>query len=259
MRRGHGERLSGTAAAGALLSCSQVSWRYLDGDREIALLDGVSFDVMDGETVGLYGASRAGKSTLLRLACGIELPHDGVVSFDGCDVARLSRRRRAGLLRQQIALVTDEAWPPSPRESALDRVAISLGSRGVALRDARRLALAELDLLGVAACAHDPACSLPAAARARVGLARALVHRPRLLLVDEPAPLPSISERERFCARVRELARERGFALLIASEDMETLRGVQTLMSISGGRLICARERAQVVPLPVRRAAGRRP
>ena len=57
-------------------------------------------------------------------------------------------------------------------------------------------------------------------------LARALVREPRLLLVDEPAPMPSLRDRERFCATLREVASERGIALLIASEDMSTLQGV---------------------------------
>jgi putative ABC transport system ATP-binding protein len=237
-----------------------VSWRYTDGPDEIALLNEVCFTLRKGEIAGLYGASRSGKSMLLRLACGIECPQQGEVSFDGRDLARLSRRKRTKLLRDEVALVAAETWPPNPKESALDCVAIALGSRGVALRDARRLALVELDRLGVAACSHDPVIALPTFQRSRVALARALVHRPRMLLVDEPAPLPSISQRERFCALLRELARERGFALLIASEDITALQGVQLLMSISGGRLSFADEGAKVVRLQSRRvASGERP
>jgi ABC-type lipoprotein export system ATPase subunit len=245
----------------ALLSFSEVAVFHQDGPCASPLLRGVCFELEDGERAGLYGAARSGKSSLLRLACGVQLAREGSVRFGGLDVATLSAARRAQLLREQIALLTPEAWMPSPGETALDCVAVALGSSRLSLRQARRRALSALDRVVEAASAQEPASALSLDARARVALARALVREPRLLLVDEPAPLPSIGERERFCALLRELAAQRGIALMVASQDLAMLQGLDTLMSISAGELCSTAPRANVVPLPSRRAAvaGRRP
>jgi ABC-type molybdenum transport system ATPase subunit/photorepair protein PhrA len=121
----------------------------------------------------------------------------------------------------------------------LDHVATGAGSSGVSLRHARRRAMHALAAVDAAALAAEDSGSgaLSAAERAHVMLARAIVREPTLLLVDEPAPLPSLSERERFCALLRSLARERKIALLVASEELSCLQGLGVLASLSGGQL----------------------
>jgi ABC-type molybdenum transport system ATPase subunit/photorepair protein PhrA len=98
--------------------------------------------------------------------------------------------------------------------------------------------------------------SLSPTERARVMLARALVRAPRLLVVDEPAPLPSLLERERFCALLRSVAHERSIALLVASEELSTLQGIAVLASLSAGELCSTEEPGTVVEFPRRRAAA---
>ncbi len=240
-----------------LLSFTNVSKRHPDGARELVVLDGVSFDLEAGVAVGLYGARRSGKTTLLRLAAMIEPPDAGEIRFDGRDVTRLAAGERAKLLRGQIALLSAVGWLPTPEETVLDHVAMSLGSSGLTLREAKRRALGALDDVELgAACAGQSTASLCSVERARVMLARALARRPRLLVVDEPAPMPSVVDRQSFCALLRSLTRERDVALLVASEDMSALQGMQALMSISAGELCCSEERGTVVQLPRRRAAG---
>jgi ABC-type glutathione transport system ATPase component len=106
--------------------------------------------------------------------------------------------------------------------------------------------------------AAERTASLSVEQRAQVMLARALVREPRLLLVDEPAPMPRLTDHERFCATLRRVTRERGIALMIASQDMGTLGGMGTLMSFSaGGELVSTGEqRGRVVELHPHRAAA---
>jgi ABC-type glutathione transport system ATPase component len=255
-------RPASTSIAGVspppLLSFANVSRRLCDGCGEVVVLDGVSFEIQAGVAVGLYGARRSGKSTLLRLAAAIESPDAGTVRFDGRDVTRISAGERARLLRGPVALLSASEWPASPGETVLDHVATSVGSSGLTLREARRRALGALDRVGVAAlCGQELTASLSLRERARVMLARALVREPRLLVVDEPAPMPSPGDREQFCALLRTAAREREIALLVASEDMAALQGLDVLMSISAGELCSTEERGTVVRLPRRRAVGR--
>jgi ABC-type lipoprotein export system ATPase subunit len=240
-----------------LLSFANVGKRFPDGGREITVLDGVSFEVDAGVFVGLYGARRSGKSTLLRLAAGIERPDTGTVRFDGRALDEMTGSERGHLLRRELAFMASGDWRPNPGESVVDHVAMSLGSEGLTVRDARRRALGALERVGVTAtCADEPAGSLSLAERTLVMLARALVHDPRVLLVDEPAVMPSLNDRSRFYVLLRELAGERNMALLVVSEEMGALQGAGVMMSISNGEVCTTEERGTVVSLPRRSAGG---
>jgi lipoprotein-releasing system ATP-binding protein len=242
-----------------LLSFLNASKRYLDGGREIVVLDRVSLDIDAGVWVGLFGARRSGKSTLLRMAAGIALAESGTVCFDGRDMARMTAAERGRLLRGEIAFVASGDWRTNPGESVVDHVATSIGSEGLTMRDARRRALRVLSQVGVSASgAEEPTASLSLYERARVMLARALVREPRLLVLDEPALMPNLSDRDEFYALLRAAAREQGMALLLASEQMNVLQGVGVLISIADGEVVTTEERGSVVQLPRRRAAAER-
>lgn len=240
-----------------LLSFANVGKRRGEGERESIVLKGVSFELQTGSTLGIYGQRRSGKSTLLRLAVGLEMPDGGSVRFEGRELGSMSSGERARLLRGPIALLTGDGWLPSPGETVMDHVAMSAGSAGLSLREARRRALTALDRVGVAGVsAEEMTVSLAPDTRARVTLARALVREPRLLAVDEPAPLPSLLERERFCALLRAVAQERSIALLMASEELSALQGVAVLASLSAGDLCSTEDQGTVVEFPRRRAGA---
>jgi lipoprotein-releasing system ATP-binding protein len=242
----------------ALLSFQNVSKRYPDGGREIVVLDRVSFELRAGAAIGVHGERCSGKSALLRLAAGIEPPDGGSVCVAGQDTTWLSASERALLLRGQVALLAGADWLTTRGEIVCEHVAMSLGCEGLTIREATRRALATLDAVGVSATgAAQPTASLSAEQRARVMLARALVGEPRLLLVDEPAPMPSIGDHERFCATLRRVTRERGIALLVASEEIATLGGMGAVMSLVNGELVSsAAERGTLVHGPWRAAAS---
>ncbi len=236
-----------------LLSFANVGKRFPDGGREVTILDGVSFEVAPGAFVGLYGGRRTGKSTLLRLAAGIEAPDTGTVRFQGSAIDEMTGAQRVRLLRGALAFMACGDWRPNLGESVVDHVAMSLGSEGLTLREARRRALGALDRVGVSATSDsEPADSLSLSERALVMLARALVREPRLLLVDEPAVMPNLGDRGRFYGLLRELASERTMGLLVVSEEIGALQGADVLMSISDGALCSTEEQGIVVPLPRR-------
>ncbi|HTB49636.1 MAG TPA: ATP-binding cassette domain-containing protein [Solirubrobacteraceae bacterium] len=233
-----------------LLSFENVGKRYPDGSREIVVLDGACFEIGEGVFTGVWGARRAGKSTLLRLMAGVESPDAGQVRFDGRDLAGMSLVRRERLLRAEIALMSTGDWHPVSRETVVEHVALSLGSSTSSMPEARRRARRVLDRVGIAGHADDLTGSLSLTERMRVILARALVREPRLLLVDEPASVPSLSERDALYGLLRELTRESGTTLVVASEEMAPLHGAEVVMSIGDGELCSTDERGTVVHFP---------
>ena len=239
-----------------LLSFESVSKRYPDGSRELVVLDRVSFEIPADVFVGIFGTPRSGKSTLLRLAAGIEAPSSGTVRFDGRDLASMSAVERDRLLRRDVVFMSTQDWSPTPTERVIDHVALSLGSDGPALREARHRARRVLARAGITSCADELARSLSLVDRSRVVLARALIREPSVLLVDEPAIIPSLSERDQFCALLRSVAEEQSVTLVVASEEMGPLHGARVLFSIGDGELCSTQERATVVPLPRRHVAG---
>jgi predicted ABC-type transport system involved in lysophospholipase L1 biosynthesis ATPase subunit len=241
-----------------LLALTDVSRRLRDGARELVVLDGVSFDVREGELIGIYGERRAGKSTLIRVAAGLEAPDDGIVEFDGADVGRLSMAARARLRRRGgVALVRcGELGPLAGGQAVIEHVALPLTNDGLTLGEGEGLARPVLERIGVGSLAHLRLDRLSLSDRVRVELARALVREPRLLLVDEPAVLPGPSDGRELHVLLRSLAKS-GIAVVIASEDTAALAGVQRFMTLSDGRLRCTDSRRRVIPFPAR-AGGQR-
>ncbi len=239
------------AAMTSLLRIREVSKAYPDGVGELAVLDKASLELADGAHVGLYGKRRSGKSTLLRIAAGIERPDAGSVVFDDTDLTRLSGSERALLLRSRLAYVAINDWRPNPGESIVQHLALSLGGDGRTVRQAERRALRELDLVGVSGTqAHSLAAQLSVIDRSRVMFARALAREPRLIVIDDPVLTPSASERDNIYRLLRTIARERGAALLVASDDLPALQGFDVFMSISAREICSSEGTATIVPFP---------
>jgi ABC-type lipoprotein export system ATPase subunit len=235
----------------ALLRIRDVSKAYPDGGGAIAVFDKASLEVIAGAHVGVYGRRRSGKSTLMRIAAGIDRPDAGSVVFDGRDLTSMSGGEHARMLRSRLAYVAVNDWRPNPGESVIQHLAVSLGGDGRTVRQVERRALRELDLVGVGGGqANSLASRLSMVDRTRVMLARALAREPRLIVIDDPVITPAASERDCLYRLLRTAARERGAALLVTSDDLPGLQGFDVLMSISSRELCSSEPSATIVPFP---------
>ncbi len=233
-----------------LLRFEHVTRSYRDGRREVAVLDKVSFEVDDDDFVGIWGMRRSGKSTLLRLAAGLDVAQEGSVSFDGFDLGRVSGHRRAALLRDRGIGVVLTDRRPALNQRAVELVALPLLAAGMSLRGAWTPALAALERADALSFAECPVASLARDALIRVMLAQALVHRPRLLLIDEPAAFLNMREAGEIFNLLQSIGCEKGIALLIASEDLRPLRRASRIMSVGGGEVHLMDQNAEIVPFP---------
>jgi cell division transport system ATP-binding protein len=167
-----------------MIQLSHVSKRYLSGPSDYVALRDVSFTVAKGEMVFVTGHSGAGKSTLLRLLARIERPTRGHLLVHNKNLVRLPNwrvpyyRRELGVVFQDNKLLTDR--------SVFDNVALPLVAGGVAQRDIPKRVRAALDMVGLLGKEKLHPIVLSGGEQQRVGIARALVNRPPLLLADEP-------------------------------------------------------------------------
>jgi ABC-type lipoprotein export system ATPase subunit len=233
-----------------LLSLDGVTKRYARGYREVEALAGIGLDVEAGDFVAIWGGSRSGKTTLLRVAAGIEAPDGGRVVFDDHDLAALSRRARARLLLTDIGCVW-QTGRITRGLSVLDHVALPRFKEH-SHAQARREAHDVLERVGVAQCANARWHELSDGERTRVALAHALIRRPRLLLADEPTANLNMIEREQVLSVLRSVAEEAGVAIVMTAPDAPNLLQSHRLMSLDGGRLIKPRseQRGTLIDFP---------
>jgi len=233
-----------------LLSLDGVTKRYARGYRELEALAGIELEVESGDFVAIWGGSRSGKTTLLRIAAGIEAPDGGCVAFDGRDLSLLSRTTRARLLLTEIGCVW-QTGRITRGLSVLDHVALPrFKQRSHA--QARREAHDVLERVGVPQAATARWHELTDGERTRVALAHALIRRPRLLLADEPTANLNMIEREQVLSVLRSVADEAGVAIVMTAPDAPNLLQSHRLMSLDGGRLIkpASEQRGHLIDFP---------
>mgnify|MGYP001825137401 FL=1 len=197
-----------------MITLENVTKRYPGGQEALSNL---SLVVDKGEMLFVTGHSGAGKSTLLRLIALIERPTNGQVIVDGQNTRRV-KRRRIPKYRREIGMVFQDHKLLYDRP-VFDNVALPLIIAGVGHRDAGRRVRAALDQVGLLHKEKQQPETLSAGEQQRVGIARAIVTRPKLLIADEPTGNldPELSlEVMRIFRRFNEV----GVTLLIASHDI---------------------------------------
>ena len=200
-----------------MIKLENVTKRFPGGQEALSSL---SLEVDKGEMVFLTGHSGAGKSTLLRLIALIERPTSGQVIVDGKNTKRIGRRRIPNY-RRQLGMVFQDHKLLYDRPVA-DNVALPLVIAGVGHREASRRVRAALDQVGLLHKEKQNPQTLSAGEQQRVGIARAIVTRPKVLIADEPTGNldPELSlEVMRIFRRFNEV----GVTLLIASHDISLI------------------------------------
>jgi len=219
-----------------------VSKGYLEGGRTRRVLCGVDLDVEAGGFVCVMGRSGSGKSTLLNVVSGIDTPDAGRVIVDGVDLAALPdrgrtlhRRRHMGFVFQFFNLV--------PTLSVAENVRMPLDLNGLADDGVSAGWLARV---GLAERAHSFPDTLSGGEQQRVAVARALAHRPALLLADEPTGNLDAHTGDIVLELLTTLCRERGTTLLVVSHSEEVARRADRVLVLGEG-VLCNRMGSRVV------------
>ncbi len=209
-------------------------YRSKDGHGTVKALDGVSFALERGETLGIVGESGCGKTTLGRAVLRLVEPSAGSIRFDGEDLLKLDRRGLSRRRRDMQLIFQDPYASLDPRLTVGRLVGEPLAIHGVGDRWARRARVAELlDIVGLA---PDAAQRYPhefsGGQRQRIGIARAIALEPKLVVADEPVSALDLSIQSQILNLLIELKQRLGLSYIFISHDLSVVEHVSDRVAV---------------------------
>jgi putative ABC transport system ATP-binding protein len=205
------------------------------GGAETRVLEGVSFDVREGEFVALMGPSGSGKTTLLTVVGAMNRPTEGGVVVDGINVYALSEERRADFRREYLGFVFQQHHL-MPYLSAVENVMLPLATVRTPSREKRERASAALEKVGLGPLAARLPNQLSGGEQGRLAIARAVVNEPPLLLADEPTGALDTRTGEEVLNVLAEL-NARGQTVLLVTHNPDNAARAGRVLHMRDGRL----------------------
>ena len=220
-----------------MISLRNVTRYYKTGERAVHALDGVSLEIGRNEFVAVRGPSGCGKSTLIHLLAGLEYPTAGEIFVDGlalhsADDKALTeyRRRSVGLVFQFFNLL--------PTMNVLENVSFPLLLQGVSPQESEKRAAELIDLVGLTDRSIHFTHQLSGGEQQRTAIARALVHRPALLIADEPTGNLDTHSASTVMRLLEKIAAERLTTRIVVTHSDEVARAASRRVEMRDGRVV---------------------
>ena len=207
---------------------------YVTASGPVRVLDGVSLTVEGGSSVAITGPSGCGKSTLLGILGGLAVPSSGVVRIGGHVLSSLPERRRSSFRRTHVGFVY-QSDNLLPFLTVIENVGLQLALTGASVAADRPLDL--LDKLGLADVADRLPDHLSGGQRQRAAVARAVVHRPQVILADEPTGALDAANAAGVLDLLLEARREIGATLVMVTHDRDAAGRMDRRVGLRDGRV----------------------
>ncbi len=220
-----------------IIQFEQVAKAYPEAGRSHAVLRDVSFEIAAGQVVAVLGRSGSGKTTVLNLMAGIDLPSAGRVRVAGEDLGAMTDRERTRFRLRRIGFVY-QFFNLIPTLSAVENVRLPLELGGEPLARANRRALSELAAVGLADRADSFPDRLSGGEQQRVAIARALVTDPPLILADEPTGNLDPEIGDQVLALLLERARAPGRSLIMVTHSRRIAAAADRVLRVEGHGVI---------------------
>ena len=213
--------------------------RYGGGGSAVEAVRGVNLDLAAGEFVAVVGPSGCGKSTLLHLCGGMDRPTTGTVSIEGVDLERLGDEAVTRLRRERVGFVF-QLFNLLPTLTIEENIALPLLLAGTGRSQALARAGEEADYVGLThRLRHYPA-QVSGGELQRAAVARAVVHKPALLIADEPTGNLDTENGRRVFDLLQTLHRRAGVALLLATHDQTLAAAATRVLTLRDGLEVAA-------------------
>jgi lipoprotein-releasing system ATP-binding protein len=218
------------------LSLRDIKRTFVQGDRRLEVLKGITLDLKPGEIVALVGQSGSGKSTLLHIAGLLERPDEGDIVVGGKPAGTAGDRERTVMRRQFLGFVY-QYHHLLPEFSAIENVMLPQMLNGKSRAEARRRAAELLAMVQLKERADHRPGRLSGGEQQRVAIARAVANAPRVLLADEPTGNLDSSTADAVFRQLLGLVRETGMAALVATHNPELAGRMDRTVTLKDGVL----------------------
>jgi putative ABC transport system ATP-binding protein len=220
-----------------LVSVEEVSRRFPLDHSFVSALDNASFHVAAGEFLAIAGPSGSGKSTLLNLIGCIDKPTSGHILIDGVDTSKLNLTQMTTLRREKIGFVF-QTFNLIPVFTASENVEFPLLVQGIPSRERGQRVAAALESVGLSSRAHHRPDLLSGGERQRVAVARAIVHRPALVLADEPTANLDSHNATQLIDLMHDLNRRLGLTFIFSTHDARLLAHTDRIVTLCDGQVV---------------------
>ena len=227
----------------SILQLENVSRFYGSGSMTVRALTEVSLAVEAGETMALVGTSGSGKTTLLNLAAGLDRPSEGTVRLMGTSLVGLSEARRARLRRPSVGFVF-QALNLIPWLTVSENIQLPLAMVGLARAERLARVSSLLAASGLETRARAFPQELSAGEQQRVAALRAVAHRPKLVLMDEPTSCLDTQNAGILMELIVDLNRVEGATVILATHDARVAGRMQRVIDLCDGRISHGRAKA---------------
>jgi putative ABC transport system ATP-binding protein len=224
-------------SAETVIQARGLAKSYFDGSREHSVLDGVDVEIRSGELAVILGRSGSGKSTLLNLIGAMDTPSAGEIHVEGERIDRLDEDARTLFRRHHVGFVF-QAYNLIPTLTVDENLRLPLELNGVEGAGADGRIAELLERLGIADKAGQFPEQLSGGERQRVAIARSLVHRPTLVIADEPTGNLDLETGQQVLELLDRATRAEGKTLVMATHSREVIGVADRVFTIEAGRLV---------------------
>ena len=217
-----------------ILNVANLKKSYKNGQKDLVVLDDISFEIDAGETFAIVGPSGSGKTTLLGLCAGLDRADSGKIELCGTDLNSLNEDERALLRNKEVGFIFQD-FQLLPTLTAQENVAVPLELQGA--RDAAVIAKDLLGKVGLSERLHHYPSQLSGGEQQRVALARAFSNRPSILFADEPTGELDEVTGQKIIQLLFDLNKAAGTTLVIITHDMELAEKTQRILRLKGGKI----------------------
>ncbi len=228
-----------------MLKIEKVSKTYTAGGRTLTVLDNISFQVGESETVSIVGPSGSGKTTLLGLSAGLDRSSTGTIELNGVSLGALDEDERAVLRNQYVGFIFQN-FQLLPTLTALENVMVPLELRGE--KHVRARARELLEQVGLGDRLHHYPAQLSGGEQQRVSLARAFANRPRILFADEPTGNLDTETSELVAGMIFDLNRQAGTTLVLVTHNLDLAASTGRIIKLGKGHIVSDETSLREVP-----------
>lgn len=219
-----------------LLELNQVKKFYTLGDQVIKALNGIEFDIHEGDYIAIMGPSGSGKSTLMQIASLLDNPTEGQVVLRGKDVSQYNEPQLARTRNEEIGFVFQQ-FNLLAKTSALDNVALPLVYAGVAKEERESRAREILEQVGLGDRLNNTRTQLSGGQQQRVAIARALVNNPAIIFADEPTGNLDTKSGEEVMGILDDLSRK-GKTIVMVTHEEDIARHAKRIVRLLDGKIV---------------------